>query len=171
MQVSLVTKTILVVGPWAVSGRFPLINSVVQKINLRKRRDSLILGGVIAVCVIVLLLLAFRWNSESQHAPCILLYLSWREGDSQTLAGQECLTSCHKCKWLLVTGAWRRAIPRTFLPFYIGTSNSILRIGVLEVYLSWLLLCLWAWFWRLLWSIHNLTKNDSTRNQVSLIWP
>ena len=49
-----------VVSPWIASDRFPLINSVVQKINLRKRRDSLILGGVIAVCIIVLLLLAFR---------------------------------------------------------------------------------------------------------------
>ena len=123
----LVTKTIPVVGPWAVSGRFPLINSVVQKINLRKRRDSLILGGVIAVCVIVLLLLAFRWNSQSQHAPCVLLYLSWREGDSQTLAGQECLTSCHKCKWLMGNGAWRRVIPQTV------TSDSLLSIVVLEV--------------------------------------
>ena len=45
---------------WLPPARFPLINSLVQKINLRKRRDSLILGGVIAVCVIVLLLLVFR---------------------------------------------------------------------------------------------------------------
>lgn len=44
----------------SVTNRFPLINSLVQKINLRKRRDSLILGGVIAVCVIVLLVLALR---------------------------------------------------------------------------------------------------------------
>lgn len=43
-----------------VADRFPLINSLVQKINMRKRRDSLILGGVISVCIIVLLLLAFR---------------------------------------------------------------------------------------------------------------
>ncbi|XP_065890872.1 Golgi SNAP receptor complex member 1-like [Dysidea avara] len=43
-----------------VTNRFPLINTLVQKINLRKRRDSLILGGVISVCVIILLLLAFR---------------------------------------------------------------------------------------------------------------
>lgn len=43
-----------------VTSRFPLINSVVQKINLRKRRDSLILGGVIAVCIVILLVLALR---------------------------------------------------------------------------------------------------------------
>ena len=43
-----------------IADRFPLINSLVQKINLRKRRDSLILGGVISVCIIILLLLAFR---------------------------------------------------------------------------------------------------------------
>ena len=43
-----------------ITARFPLINSVVQKINLRKRRDSIILGGVIAVCVVILLLFALR---------------------------------------------------------------------------------------------------------------
>uniref|UniRef100_A0A1X7VHS8 Golgi SNAP receptor complex member 1 n=1 Tax=Amphimedon queenslandica TaxID=400682 RepID=A0A1X7VHS8_AMPQE len=44
----------------AVTHRFPLINSVVQKINLRKRRDSLILGAVIAVCLIILLYFIVR---------------------------------------------------------------------------------------------------------------
>ena len=41
--------------------RFPVINSLVQRINLRKRRDSIILGGVIAVCFILLILYAFHW--------------------------------------------------------------------------------------------------------------
>ncbi|XP_035691114.1 Golgi SNAP receptor complex member 1-like isoform X1 [Branchiostoma floridae] len=40
--------------------RFPVINNLFQKINLRKRRDSIILGTVIGVCVILLLLYAFR---------------------------------------------------------------------------------------------------------------
>lgn len=43
------------------SDRFPAINSLIQKINLRKRRDSLILGGVIGVCTILLLLYTFHW--------------------------------------------------------------------------------------------------------------
>lgn len=43
-----------------VTNRFPLINSLVQKINLRRRRDSLILGGVIAICIIILFLFVLR---------------------------------------------------------------------------------------------------------------
>ncbi|TWW75059.1 Golgi SNAP receptor complex member 1 28 kDa [Takifugu flavidus] len=43
-----------------LANRFPTINSLIQKINLRKRRDSLILGGVIGVCVILLLLYTFH---------------------------------------------------------------------------------------------------------------
>lgn len=44
----------------SLANRFPLINSLVQRINLRKRRDSIILGGVIAVCFILLILYAFH---------------------------------------------------------------------------------------------------------------
>uniref|UniRef100_A0A8C2X730 Golgi SNAP receptor complex member 1 n=1 Tax=Cyclopterus lumpus TaxID=8103 RepID=A0A8C2X730_CYCLU len=40
--------------------RFPTINNLIQRINLRKRRDSLILGTVIGVCTILLLLYAFH---------------------------------------------------------------------------------------------------------------
>ncbi|XP_017550365.1 Golgi SNAP receptor complex member 1 isoform X1 [Pygocentrus nattereri] len=43
-----------------LANRFPAINSLIQRINLRKRRDSLILGGVIGVCTILLLLYAFH---------------------------------------------------------------------------------------------------------------
>uniref|UniRef100_A0A1Q3F912 Golgi SNAP receptor complex member 1 n=1 Tax=Culex tarsalis TaxID=7177 RepID=A0A1Q3F912_CULTA len=43
-----------------ISHRFPLISSLVQRINIRKRRESLILGGVIAVCTILLLMYAFH---------------------------------------------------------------------------------------------------------------
>jgi len=38
-----------------VTDRFPVINSLIVRINVRKRRDTLILGGVIAVCLILLL--------------------------------------------------------------------------------------------------------------------
>ncbi|XP_059173463.1 Golgi SNAP receptor complex member 1-like isoform X2 [Physella acuta] len=44
----------------AFANRFPMINSLVQKINLRKRRDSIILGLVIAVCVILMILFTFH---------------------------------------------------------------------------------------------------------------
>ncbi|XP_064612163.1 Golgi SNAP receptor complex member 1-like isoform X2 [Liolophura sinensis] len=44
----------------AISNRFPVINSLMQRINIRKRRDSIILGGVIASCIILLLLYAFH---------------------------------------------------------------------------------------------------------------
>lgn len=47
--------------------RFPTINSLIHKINLRKRRDSFILGGVIGVCTILLLLYTFHWLSLTLH--------------------------------------------------------------------------------------------------------
>uniref|UniRef100_A0A3Q4M6F0 Golgi SNAP receptor complex member 1 n=1 Tax=Neolamprologus brichardi TaxID=32507 RepID=A0A3Q4M6F0_NEOBR len=43
-----------------LANRFPAINSLIQKINLRKRRDSIILGVVIGVCTILLLLYTFQ---------------------------------------------------------------------------------------------------------------
>ncbi|XP_072301885.1 Golgi SNAP receptor complex member 1-like [Eucyclogobius newberryi] len=43
-----------------LANRFPAINGLIQKINLRKRRDSLILGTVIGVCAILLLLYTFH---------------------------------------------------------------------------------------------------------------
>jgi len=38
-----------------IANRFPLINSLVQKINLKKRKDSVILGAVIGVCLLFML--------------------------------------------------------------------------------------------------------------------
>jgi len=43
-----------------LANHFPAVNSLIQRINLRKRRDSLILGSVIGVCTILLLLYAFH---------------------------------------------------------------------------------------------------------------
>ncbi|XP_057694562.1 Golgi SNAP receptor complex member 1 isoform X2 [Corythoichthys intestinalis] len=43
-----------------LANRFPAINSLIQRINLRKRRDSLILGTVIGICTVLLLLYAFH---------------------------------------------------------------------------------------------------------------
>ncbi|CAG6004069.1 unnamed protein product [Menidia menidia] len=43
-----------------LANRFPTINNLIQRINLRKRRDSLILGSVIGVCTILLLLYALH---------------------------------------------------------------------------------------------------------------
>lgn len=42
--------------------RFPVINNLIQKINLRKRRDTIILASVIATCTILLMLYAFHWR-------------------------------------------------------------------------------------------------------------
>jgi len=39
-----------------LSSRFPLINSLVQRINFRRRRDAVILGSVIGVCILLLIL-------------------------------------------------------------------------------------------------------------------
>ncbi|XP_070507738.1 Golgi SNAP receptor complex member 1 [Chironomus tepperi] len=43
-----------------LANAFPRINSLVQRINIKKRRDSLILGLVIAVCTLLMLLYAFH---------------------------------------------------------------------------------------------------------------
>lgn len=43
-----------------ISNRFPVISSLLSRINIRKRRDSIILGAVIAGCTILLLLYAFH---------------------------------------------------------------------------------------------------------------
>lgn len=43
-----------------ISNRFPVVNSLLQRINFRKRRDSIILGLVIGICTILLLMYAFR---------------------------------------------------------------------------------------------------------------
>jgi Golgi SNAP receptor complex protein 1 len=42
-----------------MTSRFPLVNSLVQRVQVKKKKDSLILGGVIATCIILLLLYAF----------------------------------------------------------------------------------------------------------------
>jgi len=43
-----------------LSNRFPLINSLLQRVNLRKRRDSLIIGLVVGICIVLMLLYAFH---------------------------------------------------------------------------------------------------------------
>lgn len=42
-----------------LSNRFPLLNGLIQKIHVRKRRDSLILGVVVGICTILLLAYVF----------------------------------------------------------------------------------------------------------------
>jgi len=44
----------------SIGQRLPIIGSLVQKINLRKRRDSIILGSLIGLCVCVLIFFTFR---------------------------------------------------------------------------------------------------------------
>lgn len=43
-----------------ITNRFPVLNSLMFRINARKRRDSLILGVVVAICTFLLLLYAFH---------------------------------------------------------------------------------------------------------------
>ncbi|UJR10018.1 hypothetical protein I4U23_014241 [Adineta vaga] len=43
-----------------IANRFPLMNNILHKIKLKKRKDSLVLGFVIACCVIFLLFYMFR---------------------------------------------------------------------------------------------------------------
>jgi len=39
-----------------LASRFPVINSVVQRINIKKKRDAIVVGGVIGTGLILLLL-------------------------------------------------------------------------------------------------------------------
>lgn len=43
-----------------LANRFPMINSLMQRINIRKRRDSIIIGCVIGICIILILLYMFH---------------------------------------------------------------------------------------------------------------
>ncbi|CAH2238356.1 jg18002 [Pararge aegeria aegeria] len=43
-----------------ITNRFPMLNSLIYRINARKRRDSLIIGIVVAICTFLLLLYAFH---------------------------------------------------------------------------------------------------------------
>lgn len=43
-----------------LTNRFPLMNNIMHKIKLKKRKDSLVIGFVIALCLIFLLLYSFR---------------------------------------------------------------------------------------------------------------
>ena len=49
----------LVDGGVCLSARFPVINNLAKKINLKKRKDSLVLGAVVSACVILTLLYVF----------------------------------------------------------------------------------------------------------------
>ncbi|KAF7284711.1 golgi SNAP receptor complex member Gos28 [Rhynchophorus ferrugineus] len=42
-----------------ISNRYPIINSLINRINLRKRRDSIIIGLVVAFCTILMLCYTF----------------------------------------------------------------------------------------------------------------
>lgn len=44
----------------ALANRFPLVNNILQKIKMKKRKDSLVLGGVIAICLFILFLYMLR---------------------------------------------------------------------------------------------------------------
>lgn len=43
-----------------LANRFPLMNNLLQKVKLKKRKDSLVLAFVIALCLILLLVYLFR---------------------------------------------------------------------------------------------------------------
>jgi Golgi SNAP receptor complex protein 1 len=43
-----------------ITTRFPAINNLIQKINLKKRKDSIIVGLVIGVCTFLFIIYAFR---------------------------------------------------------------------------------------------------------------
>ncbi|PAA77763.1 hypothetical protein BOX15_Mlig026882g2 [Macrostomum lignano] len=44
----------------AVATRFPTMNSLIHKINLRKRRDAIVVAGVTALCLVLLIVYVFR---------------------------------------------------------------------------------------------------------------
>ncbi|KAJ8956338.1 hypothetical protein NQ318_015076 [Aromia moschata] len=42
-----------------ISNRYPMISSLIQRINVRKRRDSIIIGLVVSLCTILMLVYVF----------------------------------------------------------------------------------------------------------------
>ncbi|XP_050302895.1 Golgi SNAP receptor complex member 1 [Anthonomus grandis grandis] len=42
-----------------ISNKYPIINSLISRINIRKRRDSIIIGLVVALCTILMLVYVF----------------------------------------------------------------------------------------------------------------
>lgn len=50
-----------------IANRFPVINSLVQKINIRKRRDTLIVGLVIGLCLTFMIWYAFWWDRSRRN--------------------------------------------------------------------------------------------------------
>ncbi|XP_072379603.1 Golgi SNAP receptor complex member 1 [Diabrotica undecimpunctata] len=42
-----------------ISNKYPVINSLIQRINIRKRRDSIILGLIVSLCTILMLIYSF----------------------------------------------------------------------------------------------------------------
>ena len=44
----------------SVTNRFPAINNLVQKINIRKKRDTIILSVVISICLILIMIYVLR---------------------------------------------------------------------------------------------------------------
>lgn len=75
--------------------RFPVINNLIQKINLRKRRDTIILASVIATCTILLMLYAFHWRvpviSVWESVSCGTVVSEW---DRESLIGM-----FRRCWW------------------------------------------------------------------------
>lgn len=43
-----------------ISNRFPVLNSLIQRINFRKRRDTIIIGLVVSACTILMLVYVFN---------------------------------------------------------------------------------------------------------------
>ncbi|CAG9772719.1 unnamed protein product [Ceutorhynchus assimilis] len=43
-----------------ISNKYPIINSLISRINIRKRRDSIIVGLVVALCTLLMLVYAFH---------------------------------------------------------------------------------------------------------------
>jgi Golgi SNAP receptor complex protein 1 len=43
-----------------LAARFPQLNFLIQKISMRKRRDTVIMSGVVALCIIFILLYTFH---------------------------------------------------------------------------------------------------------------
>ena len=60
-----------------ISNRFPLINNVVQRISLRKRRDTIIIGSVIGLCLVFLLWYWLGWQNSDKSRSIISLFTLW----------------------------------------------------------------------------------------------
>ncbi|CAE1286260.1 GOSR1 [Acanthosepion pharaonis] len=72
------------------ANRFPIVNSLIQRANIRKRRDSIVLAAVIATCCHVGCLSSGGWNDLSAIVSRISSLFCFTEHEQRLCWGMMC---------------------------------------------------------------------------------